>query len=149
MTSSNGNIFCVSGPLWGEGQWRGALMFIDLRLNKQSSKQSRPWWFEPPSPSLWRHSNGFVVWSTFLKIILSFSFRSLNQLSSLTGMPIDATIQPYLNGIHYILQVVNNKLHVLMNGRAPGPTGLILYIGLHPAIKRRRYKVSLIGLAQT
>ena len=32
MTSSNGNIFCVTGPLCGEftghkGQWRGALMF--------------------------------------------------------------------------------------------------------------------------
>ena len=30
MTSSNGNIFRITGPLWGnrsKGQWRGALMF--------------------------------------------------------------------------------------------------------------------------
>ena len=27
MTSSNGNVFRVAGPLCGEGQWRGALMF--------------------------------------------------------------------------------------------------------------------------
>ena len=35
MTSSNGNIFCVTGPLWGgstgefpsQNQWRGALLF--------------------------------------------------------------------------------------------------------------------------
>ena len=27
VTSSNGKIFRVTGPLWGEGQWHGALMF--------------------------------------------------------------------------------------------------------------------------
>ena len=39
-----------------QGQWRRALMF-DLRLNKRLSKQSWGWWFETPSPSLWRHCN--------------------------------------------------------------------------------------------
>ena len=29
--------------------------FDDLRLNIQFSKQSRRWWFEAPSLSLWRH----------------------------------------------------------------------------------------------
>ena len=43
-----------------KGQWRGALVFpfdvsFDLRLNKRLSKQSRGWWFETPSWSLWRH----------------------------------------------------------------------------------------------
>ena len=68
MTSSNGSIFRVTGPLRGEftghrcmdsphkGQWRGALMFsLILRLNKGLSKQSRHRWFEAPSHSLWRH----------------------------------------------------------------------------------------------
>ena len=32
--------------------------FFDLHLNKRLSKQSRGWWFETPSGSLWRHSNG-------------------------------------------------------------------------------------------
>ena len=31
--------------------------FFNLRLNKQLSKQSRGWWFETPSRSLWRHCN--------------------------------------------------------------------------------------------
>ena len=32
---------------------------FDLRLNKCLSKQSRGWWFETPSRSLWRHRNDF------------------------------------------------------------------------------------------
>ena len=32
-------------------------VFFDLRLNKQLSKQSRGWWFETLSRSLWRHRN--------------------------------------------------------------------------------------------
>ena len=33
-------------------------IFFDLRLNKHLSKQSRRWWFETQSWSLWRHCNG-------------------------------------------------------------------------------------------
>ena len=36
---------------------RGFAVFFDLRLNKRLSKQSRRWWFETPSRSLWRHCN--------------------------------------------------------------------------------------------
>ena len=44
-------------------QWRGALMFsLIFALNKRLSKQSRSWWFEPPSCSLWRHCNGYRWW---------------------------------------------------------------------------------------
>ena len=32
-------------------------VFFDLRINKRLSKQSRGWWFETPSRSLWRHCN--------------------------------------------------------------------------------------------
>ena len=32
-------------------------VFCDLRLNKRLSKQSRGWWFETLSRSLWRHSS--------------------------------------------------------------------------------------------
>ena len=32
-------------------------VFFDLRVNKRLSKQSRGWWFETPSCSLWRHCN--------------------------------------------------------------------------------------------
>ena len=34
-------------------------VFFDLNLNKQLSKQSRGWWFETPSGSLWRQCNVF------------------------------------------------------------------------------------------
>ena len=41
-----------------KGQWRGALMFSWIcALNKRLSKQSRGWWYETPSRSLWRHCN--------------------------------------------------------------------------------------------
>ena len=72
MTSSNGNIFHVTGPLWGEttGHWWILLTkasdaelwcFFDPRLNKQLSKQSGHRWFETPSHSLWRHCNGVEI----------------------------------------------------------------------------------------
>ena len=68
MTSSNGNIFRVTGPLCGEFTGPGESptqrtvtrsfdVFFDLRLNKRSSKQPWGWWFETLSWSLWRHCN--------------------------------------------------------------------------------------------
>ena len=60
MTSSNGNIFRVTGHLGGEFTGPGEFpaqrpvtrsfdVFFDLRLNKRLSKQSRGWWFETQS----------------------------------------------------------------------------------------------------
>ena len=40
-----------------KGQWRFDI-FFDLSWSKRLSKQSRRWWFETPSRSLWRHCNG-------------------------------------------------------------------------------------------
>ena len=68
MTSSNGNIFRVTGPLCGEFTGPGEFpaqrpvtrsfdVFFDLRPNKRLSKQSWDWWFETPSWSLWRQCN--------------------------------------------------------------------------------------------
>ena len=70
MTSSNGNIFRVTGPLCGEFTGPGEFptqrpvtrsfdVFFDLRLNKRLSKQSWGWWFETPSWSLWRQCNAY------------------------------------------------------------------------------------------
>ena len=38
--------------------------FFDLHQNKRLSTESRRWWLETPSYSLWRHcnGNGHVVW---------------------------------------------------------------------------------------
>ena len=68
MTSSNGKIFRVTGPLCGEFTGPGEFptqrpvtrsfdVFFDLRLNKRLSKQRWGWWFETPSWSLWRQCN--------------------------------------------------------------------------------------------
>ena len=69
MTSSNGNIFRVTGHLCGEFTGPGEFptqrpvtrsfdVYFDLRPNKRLSKQSLGWWFETLSPPLWRHRNG-------------------------------------------------------------------------------------------
>ena len=62
MTSSNGNIFRVTGHLCGEftaqkPMTRSFAVFFVLRLNKRLSKQSWGWWFETISCPLWRHRN--------------------------------------------------------------------------------------------
>ena len=68
MTSSNGNIFRVTGHLCGNSPVPGEFLaqrpvtrsfdvFCDLRLNKRLSKHSWGWWFETLSRSLWRHCN--------------------------------------------------------------------------------------------
>ena len=71
MTSSNGNIFRVTGPLCGEFTGPGEFptqrpvtrsfdVYFDLRLNKRLSKQPWGWWFETPSWSLWRQRNAIA-----------------------------------------------------------------------------------------
>ena len=68
MTSSNGNIFRVTGHLSEEftgPRWIPAQrpvtqsfdVFFDLCLKNRLSKQSWGWWFEMLSRSLWRHRN--------------------------------------------------------------------------------------------
>ena len=72
MTSSNGNIFRVTGHLCGEftgPRWIPHTkasdaefdVFFDLRLNKRLSKQWWGWWFETLSRPLWRHRNEINV----------------------------------------------------------------------------------------
>ena len=66
MTSSNGNIFRLTGPLCREFTGHRCIpltkasdtelwCLFDLRLNKRSSRQLRRRWFEMPLRSLWRH----------------------------------------------------------------------------------------------
>ena len=79
VTSSNENIFHITGPLWEESTGDQLIpltgdrlipltkasdselwyFFFDLWLNRQLSKQSRHRWFEMPSHSLWCHCNEF------------------------------------------------------------------------------------------
>ena len=95
MTSSNGNIFRVTGHLCGEftgPRWiparRPVTQSFDisfyLRLNKRLDKQSWGWWFETLSHPLWRHRNEvdqLTIVVVFLndmdEILLSFFIANL------------------------------------------------------------------------
>ena len=74
MTSSNGNIFRVTGHLCGEFTGPGEFpaqrpvtrsfdVFFDLRLNNPLSKQWWGWCFETLSRPLWRHCNATWIQS--------------------------------------------------------------------------------------
>ena len=79
MTSSNGNIFRVTGHLCGEftgHRWILRTKASDAELwcflwsapEWRSSKQSWVWWFETPSHPLWRHNNAlyYIIHSSNL-----------------------------------------------------------------------------------
>ena len=81
MTSSNGNIFRVTGHLCGEftgHRWiptqrpvtRSFDVFFHLRLNKRLSKRPWGWWFETLSCPLWRHCN-----ENWCRLIRSQAYR--------------------------------------------------------------------------
>ena len=88
ITSSNGDIFRVTGHLCGEftvPRWIPRTkasdtefwcFFFCLRLNKPLSKQWWCWWFKRLSRPLWRHCNG--RWLQILPVC--FSHRICRQL---------------------------------------------------------------------
>ena len=84
MTSSNGNIFHITGHFCGEfigpGEFptqrpvkRSFDVFFDLCLNKRLSKQWWGWWFEMLSCPLWSHRNGIKDLDLFELYILGNS----------------------------------------------------------------------------
>ena len=96
MTSSNGNIFRVTGHLCGEftgPRWIPRTkasdasfdVFFDPRLIKQLSKHSRGWWFETLPRPLWRHSNA-NLWGIIIitkNNTLTISRRHLTERNSI------------------------------------------------------------------
>ena len=95
MTSSNGNIFRVTGPLCGEFPTkrpvtRGVDVFFDLRFNKQSWG----WWFVTPSCSLWRHCNDIIDISV---LALFFLYRFAGWLH---GMEAISALLAFFRGTH-------------------------------------------------
>ena len=81
MTSSNGNIFHITGPLWGEftgRRWIPLAKASDAELwclNKRFSKQSRRRRFDTPPRLLWRHSNESKNQSVPSRVIHNSNFR--------------------------------------------------------------------------
>ena len=59
-------------------------VFFDLRLNKRLSKQSRRWWFETQSYSLWRHGKATSAASTAEHCIDVIMTTMASQITSLT-----------------------------------------------------------------
>ena len=88
MTSSNGNIFRVTGPLCGEFTGPGEFptqrpvtrsfdVFFDLRPNKRLSKQWPGWWFETLSRPFWRHRNALSQNSQFFRKGVKGDWRNM------------------------------------------------------------------------
>ena len=125
MTSSNRNIFRVTGLLCGEfiGQrWipltkasdaelitkasdaELKIFFFDLRLNERFSKRSRCWWFETQSRLLWNHYGNELHWKgTHPTTPVTFSVSSPCSLhfstvscSFSSFRPVKASLAPHL-----------------------------------------------------
>ena len=105
MTSSNGNIFRVTGPLCGEFTGHGEFptqrpvtrsfdVFFDLRLRKRLSKQPWGWWFETPSWSLWRQCNDRAL-NHLLNLLQLCLFPKYAWLTPLTLHHRDVTRVPW------------------------------------------------------
>ena len=83
MTSSNGNIFRITGLCAGNSPVTGEFpsqrpvarsfdVFFDLRLNKQLRKQSRHRLFDTPSRSLWRRCNASHCDVTVMVVMMCY-----------------------------------------------------------------------------
>ena len=112
MTSWNGNIIRVTGPLCGEFTGPGEFptqrpvtqsfdVFFDLRLNKRLSKQPWGWWFDTPSLSSWRQCNGIAVWKILAVIFNHLPIDGIKSrifFSALFGYDGLNTLRPRRNG---------------------------------------------------
>ena len=110
MTSSNGSIFRVTGPLCGEFTGPGEFpaqtpvtrsfdVFFDLRLNKQLSKQPRVWWFETLPWSLWRQCNEILDIKSLMQDRSNSNALAVELLQSCT----EPLIYAMINWEKYIL----------------------------------------------
>ena len=99
---------------------RGIHRWIDLRLNKRLSKQSRGWWFETPSRSLWRQRRAYwnyppvIISSLGHHIITGGHQISCGGFQSITGG------NQMINGGHQLLcdelQLISPSQQLLRGG---------------------------------
>ena len=135
MTSSNGNIFRVTGPLCGEFTGPGEFptqrpamrsfdVFFDLRLNKWLSKQPWGWWFETPLWSLWRQRNvAFASLRMFLYTIIfcgiftatNMDYMDLAVRCSREAVKRNHSLTHYPKSCHiygnFQVRTIQNKMH--------------------------------------
>ena len=141
MTSSNENIFRVTGPLCGEFTGHDEFLaqrpltrsfdvFIDLCLNKQLSKQSWGWWFETPSRSLRHHCNVM----TMMVMVMVMIFKDMVGTMILMKFLFHSQISILIFSIWLLLQNRHDISRVYINSRScprlgiaelSGPTWII------------------------
>ena len=93
-------------------------VFFDLRVNKRLNKQSRGWWFETPSRSLWRHCNDNRILLHVLVWIYRFTFHVTCFQEKQTQYIITFTIfmgTKYTTNIHYLLSWEANFWLICIN----------------------------------
>ena len=76
-------------------------VFFDLCLNKRLSKQSRGWWSETPSGSLWRHCNVYCVVNWFDKVLDQYHINELIKATGLSEVQMNISVlagPPILTG---------------------------------------------------
>ena len=144
MTSSNGNIFRVTGPLWGEstghkGQWHRALMFLLIcawtngwEYNRNVGEMTCSLWrhfndFTPDEESLNYHYNDVIMGTiasqiTSLTIVYSASYANADQRKHQSSASL-----AFVRGIHW---GPVNSLHKWPVTRKMFPFGdIIMMIG--------------------
>ena len=96
-----------------KGQWRGALIFSDLHLNKWLSKQSWGWWIETPLCSLWRHCNEiFALMHTLIIIEVKHNQGAATAASCGCHFVLDI-LNPHVCGRSYFKEMWKNKFAFL------------------------------------
>ena len=126
MTSSNGDIFRVTGHLCGEFTGPGEFpaqrpvtrsfdVFFHLCLNNRLSKQSWGWWFETLSLPLWRQCNGFchdagssIQWCRYL--LGDAPISSLDFMLTV-GYTQDVFINLYIHGLCWRIENLSTEIY--------------------------------------
>ena len=122
ISSSNGNIFSVTGHLCGEftGPW---WIFFYLRLNKRFSKQ---WWgclFETLSRALWRHRNGAGKKKPRHRhhiLTLKTYAASVMNILQITGREVTTrrkVIKTMITTSHHNIVIISNRLSIAVNSK--------------------------------
>ena len=104
MTSSNGNIFCVTGHLCGEftgPRWIPHTKASDAELwcflwsasNKRLSKQPSGWWFEMLPWSLWRQCNALPIWLSVQITMITNSLINIHHEACIMDIVVQLTQQ--------------------------------------------------------
>ena len=96
-------------------------VFLDLRLNKRLSKQSKCWWFETPSRSLWRHCNvifessisDLIGYPRIYQNILFVDFSTRRELTNKRPLLFSTSHLPCLPQIRLKLNCIYDLLQLL------------------------------------